>query len=216
MKKLRVLVTDDHKLVRNGIRFTLMSGDIADHIERIDDASNGREAVQRVAVFDYDIIFMDVHMPEMNGIQATSEILKKNCDSGVIAISMYDEIFEIKSMLKAGARGYLLKNSGSETLSTAINTVVSGGKYYCNEVAQRLIDEETGRSNRAGAIRKKLLTDREVEILKMIATGMSSGEISDALAISRRTVDTHRTNILLKLEVKNTAGMLKYAVKMGY
>jgi DNA-binding NarL/FixJ family response regulator len=219
MKGLKVLIADDHKLVRNGIRFTLMTCEHSDSFERIDDAVNGMEAVSRASVLDYDIILMDVNMPEMDGIRATEKIVRHRKDSRVIAISMYDEVFEIRSMISAGASGYVLKNVGSEILYAAITTVLNGGKYYCNEVAQRIIESErriVRRNGREKNADEMLLTPREVQVLRLIALEYTNDEISNELNLSKRTVEHHRSNVLSKLQAKNTAGMIKYAIKMGY
>ena len=218
-RKLKVLIADDHKLVRNGIRFTLMTCEHSDEFDRIDDAVNGVEAVNRALVFDYDIIFMDVNMPEMDGIKATTEIVRQRKDSRIIAISMYDGPYEIRSMISAGVSGYVLKNVGSEILYSAINTVINGGRYYCNTVAQRIIESErkiSRRNSRDKNQDEKILTRREVQVLKLIASEYTNDEIRFELKVGKRTIDQHRQNILSKLQAKNTAGMIKYAIKMGY
>lgn len=219
MKKSKILIVDDHKLVRNGIRFTIQTNDDADFIERIDEATNGVEAVERAQIFDYDVILMDINMPELDGIKATTRILAQKPNTKIIAISMHDEDYEIRSMVKAGAKGYLLKNSGSEILLNAIKTVLKGGKFYSNEVALRLMEPEPKvlrKGIRTDRSAPTVLTERETEVLTLIANEMTNEEIGQELGLSKRTIDAHRQNILNKLQVKNTAGLIKYAVKMGF
>jgi DNA-binding NarL/FixJ family response regulator len=139
MKKIKILLVDDHKLVRNGIRYTLESGRSAEIIKRIDEAAAADEAISRAMVTKYDIIFMDINMPGMDGIQATKEILRNDKSVKIIAISMHDEDYEIRSMMDAGAVGYLLKNTGTEILDEAIQKILNGGNYYSNDVALKLM-----------------------------------------------------------------------------
>lgn len=217
---IKVLIVDDHKLVRNGIKYTLLDSAEPGFIERIEEAVNGKEAYELSLVFDYDVILMDINMPEMDGISATEMILANKPDQKIIAISMYNEDFEIRSMIKAGARGYLLKNTGSEILNEAIRTVVDGSKYYSNEVALKLMEPEPRVMRRSQHQPIKaidgVLTKRELEVLTLIASEMTNDEIGEKLGVSKRTVDAHRQNILNKLQVKNTAGLIKYAIQEGY
>ena len=222
MKKIKILLVDDHKLVRNGIRYTLETGRTAIKIDRIDEATNGDEAINRCKAINYDLIFMDINMPEKDGIAATKEILRSDKFTKVIAISMYNEDFEIRSMMKAGAVGYLLKNTGTEILDEAISTVLAGGKYYSNDVAIKLMepfnetDYQKQRVVRESITKEdSVLTSRELEVLGMIASELTNEEIADRLKLSKRTVDSHRQNIINKLQVKNTAGLIKYAFKVG-
>lgn len=222
MKKINILLVDDHKLVRNGIKYTLESGSIANRIERIDEAVNGTEAVQNCKAFNYDIVFMDINMPEMDGIIATKEILKEDKFVKIIAISMYNEDYEIRSMMTAGAVGYLLKNTGPEILDEAVKTILNGGNYYSNEVAIKLMaPPKKGYVEKERIIRKSVsvedsrLTKREVQVLELIASEFTNEEIAAKLKVSKRTVDSHRQNIINKLQVKNTAGLIKYAFRIG-
>lgn len=222
MKKIKILLVDDHKLVRNGIKYTLESGRTASSIERIDEATNGDEAITKCKVINYDIIFMDINMPEKDGIAATREIVRNDKFTKIIAISMYNEDFEIRSMLKAGAVGYLLKNTGTEILDEAIKTVLAGGKYYSNDVAIKLMEPYNEDNLTKEKIARKsitsehsILTKRELEVLAMIASELTNEEIADRLKLSKRTVDSHRQNIINKIQVKNTAGLIKYAFKLG-
>lgn len=159
----------------------------------------------------------------MDGIKATAQIVKENSQAKIIALSMHSDDYEIRSMIKAGARGYLLKNTGSEVLSEAIKTVLEGKKYYSNEVALKLMEPYTGDlSNKTEKTsvnridkRKISLTRRELEVLKLIANEYTNEEIAKKFELSKRTIDSHRQNILSKLQVKNTAGLIKYAIRLG-
>ena len=177
MKKIKILLVDDHKLVRNGIKYTLESGGISNRISEIHEAVNGEEAIKKSLISNYDIIFMDINMPEKDGIKATKEIVKHDKFTKIIALSMFDEDFEIRSMIKAGASGYLRKNTGPEILEEAINTVLNGGKYYSNDVAIKLmtpynettLDQE--KIKRASISKtENILSKRELEVLTLIAS----------------------------------------------
>ncbi len=214
MRKLKFLIADDHKLVRDGIKYTLTS-QYKDIVNKVDEATNGSEAVSLARSRKYDIILMDINMPETNGIEATKKITSNNKKAKVIALSMYNESYEIKNMVKAGAKGYLLKNTGPDELRTAIETIVDGGRYFSNEVAVRLIEsyEESTPSTTSLNARKEALTKREKQILKHIAQGLTNEEIAEKYFLSKRTVDAHRQNIINKLQVKNTAALIRYALE---
>lgn len=221
MDKIKILIADDHKLVRTGIKYTLTGSDNVNFIERIDEVVNGKEAVERAKIFTYDIILMDINMPELDGIKATAQIIRDNPKTNIIALSMHSDDYEIRSMIKAGAKGYLLKNTGSEVLTDAIKTVLDGGKYYSNEVALKLMEPYTEEPTTDKHIpirvdrRRISLTRRELEVLRMIANEYTNDEIAKKFELSKRTVDSHRQNILSKLQVKNTAGLIKYAIRLG-
>ncbi|MBI3133444.1 MAG: response regulator transcription factor [Bacteroidetes bacterium] len=216
MKGLKILIADDHKLVRTGIRFTIESSNAKGTLAKFDEASNGYEALQLATVNEYDIILMDINMPEMDGIAATHEILKNTPNKNIIAISMHDEEYQVRKMIEAGARGYLLKNTGPEILNAAIQTVIRGGQYFSNEVAVKLMHIAGKRESSEPLTRssqKIPLSKREQEILTMIANELTNEEIAEKLSLSKRTVDTHRQNMINKLQVKNTAGLIKYAIQ---
>ncbi|MCI5058380.1 MAG: response regulator transcription factor [Flavobacteriales bacterium] len=208
---MRILLVDDHKLMRDGIRYTL---NLQDKIKvKIDEAEDGDYALGMVDLFDYDIVLMDINMPVLNGIETTKKITKKNKTCKIIALSMHNEDSLIRNMMDAGASGYLLKNTGSEELVKALLTVYGGNNYYSNEVALTLLD--TNGEKKAPSSDKSVLTKREAEILKLIAEEWTNEEIADMLHLSKRTVDAHRYNMLTKLNLKNTAGLVKYAIFNG-
>ena len=218
-EEMNILLVDDHKVVRDGIRYMIES---REEIEaKIDEAEDGEEAVKKAGVFPYDLIIMDINMPDVDGIEATRQIINKNKKAKILALSMHDEESFITNMIKAGASGYILKNIGAEELSGAIRKITGGDKYYSSDVALKLMgpyhDDIVDRKPRPSKdVPKEILSSREIEILKMIANEMTNEEIAKKLEISKRTVDSHRQNILNKLQAKNVAGLIKYAIEQKY
>ncbi len=208
MKKIRLLLADDHGIIRDGIKLMLNK---TSEFEIVAEANNGKEAVNYIEDHpdSIDVILMDINMPELNGIEATQIISEKYKNIKVLALTMHVEETYITNMLKAGALGYVLKESNKEDLIDAINTVALGNKYYSNEVSVTLINSLMNN----GKSKTSELSDREIEVLTFIASGNTNNEIGEKLFISGRTVETHRRNILSKLEVKNTAEMIRYAIK---
>ena len=209
MKTIKILLVDDHKLIREGIKHIL--GLQGKFIPDIDEADNGNEAIQKTAIINYDIIIMDIQMPEKDGIEATKFIMKKKKSTKVLALSMYSETHYIQAMLEAGAMGYVLKTTGPEELSNAIITLLNGKKFFSNEVAIKLLDFPQIIPNKKRQ-RKNKLSSREAEIIKMIARELTNDEIATRLFISKRTVENHRSRIMKKLEANSMAGIIKYAV----
>lgn len=213
---ISVLLVDDHQIIRDGLRALLM--DVSE-VQILGEAENGRQALDFLAKQAVDVVIMDVNMPEMNGVDATTQIMTLFPDTPVLCLSMHDEIEYISKMLQAGASGYILKNSGKEELVMAITKVHNGEKYFSSEVSYAMMMTYIGGLNNPS--QQKLstnkyavqLTKREVEIIRLIASEMTNQEIADKLNISLRTVDTHRRNLLQKLGVKNTAGLVRYAIQ---
>jgi DNA-binding NarL/FixJ family response regulator len=213
MKKVKILIVDDHPMIRHGIKSLLND---EDGFDVSDEAGNGNEALEKLKKEHFDLVIMDIKMPDKNGIEATEEIVKTYPDVKVLAISMYDEQRYIVKMLQAGALGYILKNTGKQELMTAINTVMSGNSYFSREVSAIMMSQFMSRKSSDSPDTSKediTLTKREAEIIKMISEELTNNEIADKLGISSRTVDTHRRNLLQKLDVKNTAGLVKYAIQ---
>jgi len=209
VKVIRLLIVDDHQMVRDGIRIMLESKE--DYLRfEIDEAENGEVAIQKVLKKGYDIVLMDYQLPGMNGSETLQQLRLYKKDIRVLALSNYDEYSYVKSMMSNGANGYILKNIDPSQLMQAIQSVLAGTPYYSNEVALKLIDsakhpEKTVEEFKGG------LSKREVEVLRMIALEMTNDEIARSLFISKRTVDSHRQNLIKKLQVKNTAGLIKVA-----
>ena len=205
-EKLKIFLVDDHTLFREGLRFLLSNSEL---VSNIYEANNGKELLKQVLNIKPDIILMDIEMPEMNGIEATQEVLKLYPETKIIALSMYANENYYTEMIDAGAKGFLLKNSKFEDVQNAIADVYNGKNYFSPEILHAII------KNLNKKTKKQItdLTEREVEVLYNICKGFSNQEMADLLYISKRTVDKHRENILLKTQSKNTAGLVIYAIK---
>lgn len=214
MDKIRVTLVDDHQIVRDGIKNILED---QDHICIVDEFSNGQEFLNSYKADNTDLILLDINMPVRDGIETTKKAFSSHKGIKIIALSMYDEEEYIVRILDAGAKGYILKNCSSQELIKAIETVNSGSNYFSPEVSDKLLNSFTkeGKNNLNYPNEKNDLTTREKEILKLIAEEFTNQEIANKLFISNRTVDTHRRNLLQKLEAKNTAGLVKHAFRLG-
>lgn len=210
-KPINILLADDHQIFREGLKALLEEAEMLNVLVQ---ASNGVQVLKQLENHKVDIVMMDIHMPVMTGIECMQEIKKKHPELPVLALTMAADEIYIKRMLKAGANGYLLKNSGGKELLKAIEAVLMGQQYYSEKVGQIIMDSLAGKQKpKAANTPAKVLTPREIEILKLIATEHSNGEIAEQLFISVRTVDAHKRNILQKIGAKNTAGMTRYAFK---
>jgi DNA-binding NarL/FixJ family response regulator len=212
MKKINLLLVDDHKIIRDGIKSIL-------HTEKtitiIHEAENGEEAIQYLEKNskNINIVLMDINMPKMNGIDAVKIISKKYLNIKVLALSMHSEETYILDMIKAGAFGYILKDSSGEKLIEAIQTISEEKKYYSNDVSTTLINSMINNQNNVNS--NTTISDREKQVLTNIVKGKTNKEIGEILHISTRTVETHRRNMMQKLEVKNTAEMVRKALEKG-
>ena len=205
---IRVLIADDHQMFIDGLR-SLLDG--SEDISVVGEASNGQQVVQLCDQQEVDIVIMDINMPEMDGIQATRELVRKHPSIKILGLSMYNDREYISDILKAGALGYILKNTGKETLINAIRTLEGGGNFLGDEVTRTLLNSFI-KNPGAGQLVEKL-SDREREVLACIATGLTTHEIADQLFISKNTVETHRKNLLYKLKARNTAELVNNAYK---
>lgn len=208
MDKKRILLVDDHQLVIDGLK-----GFITDYNKAkvVGEANNGQDAITYSEALSPHLILMDIDMPIMSGIQATQEIKKKYPTICIIIISMHNEKGLIKKLISFGADGYLLKNSTKDEVLKAIDSVLSGGKYFSEDVLNSLDDKIDTKDSLSDL--KSQLTDREIEIIQLVCEGLTNKEIGENLFISHRTVDTHRTNLMKKLEIKNVAGLIRFAFK---
>ena len=206
MNRIKVLLVDDHQIIIDGLKSLLNN---SDEISIAAEANNGREALRILDILEIDVVLMDIDMPVMNGIDALKEIGKQSFGVKVIILSMHNEAGMIKSLIEIGAKGYLLKSCAQSELIEAIRKVASGQSYFSTEVTLSLLNPT--QSNQP----TELLTERETEIIKLIAEGFSNKEIGSKLFISHRTVDTHRTNLMKKLDVSNIAGLISYAIRNG-
>ncbi len=212
MNRLKVLLVDDHRLIRKAIS-TLLNGE--PDIQVIAEASNKEECFHLAEVALPDIVLMDISLEDADGIHLTKELIEKYPNLKVIILSMHLQESYIKQAIKAGAKGYILKNSPHEDLIKAVMEVANGGQYFAQEVSKMmaqnyLLSEKTTDSRYH---KDEILTKRELEIVKLVAEGLNNQKIADQLCISHRTVDTHRTNIMQKVKVKNVAELVRYAIK---
>jgi len=214
--KTRIIVVDDHQLVLDGL------ASIVKEIEEIDllaTASNGKEGLKLVEVLKPDLILTDIDMPIMNGIEFTTILKRDFPEIKVIVLTMHSEPSLTKKLMELGADGYLLKNADCKELVEGVLKVASGKSYFSAAVTQSLLNDgkvvTSSFASETETVILSRLTSREIEILKAIAEGYSNKEIGDKLFISHRTVDTHRTNLMKKLEVHNIAGLIKFAIKSG-
>ncbi len=212
---IRVLLADDHQIVRDGLR-SLLAKQM--DIEVVGEAENGREALERARELRPDIVVMDIGMRELNGIEATRQVLQEVPGTSVIALSMHSDRRYVVDMLSAGASGYLLKDSAFDELALAIRTVADGRTFLYQGVSGTIIDDYLKRSNsdaRPTASTGRSISPREREVLQLIAEGCSTKEAAARLHLSVKTIETHRRQIMDKLGIYNIAGLIKYAVREG-
>ncbi|MBK7130933.1 MAG: response regulator transcription factor [Crocinitomicaceae bacterium] len=209
--KKRILLVDDHQLIIDGIRgFIEHDG----RYQVIGEANDGHDAIRLADVLNPHVILMDIEMPGLSGIAACEEIKRKFPQVKVIIISMHNDKELIKKLIGLGADGYLLKNSQQTEVLDAITKVLNNQSYFSNDVTLSLLDKTIKNHSESNTTTDlSELTERETEILKLVAEGMTNKEIGDELNISHRTVDTHRTNLMKKLDVTNVAGLIRLAYK---
>jgi len=212
MPKIRVLVADDHELVREGISALL---GFCNDIEVVGEASDGIEAIERTRAVKPDIVLMDIGMPRLGGLEATVELRKTEPDVKIIILTQYDDREYISRFLKAGVSGYLLKKAVGSELVTAIRTVHKGEIYLFSSIATEVVAGYLGKNAGAEEDPYEKLTDREKQVLKLIAEGHSHKEIAGCLNISAKTVIAHQTNISEKLDIHNRMGLAKFAISKG-
>jgi two-component system, NarL family, response regulator NreC len=213
VSELRVLLGDDHAVLRQGLRKIL-----EDRREWrvIAEAGNGRDAVREALELKPDVAVLDIGMPMLNGIEATRQIARRAPSVRVVILSMHSDQAYVTQSVHAGARAYVLKESAGDELIEAIGTVASGGTFFSPAVAQVVFDDYVrGLADRGIHDRYDLLSEREREVLQLVAEGRSSREIGDLLSISPATVETHRTHVLQKLGLRNTAEVVRYAARRG-
>jgi DNA-binding NarL/FixJ family response regulator len=208
MNNIKIILVDDHKILRDGLRSIIEE---KSHMSVISEASNGRDAIKLCSKLIPDVVIIDVSMPDLNGIEATKQILKRNPDIKVIALSMYSSKQFIQEMFTVGAYGYLLKDGDSDELILAITSVMQNKKYLSNSINQEYLTT----LKRGDNIVANDLSDREKEVLQLIAEGKSSKEIGTILFLSSKTVDVHRSNIMKKVDLYTVSELTKFAIKQG-
>ena len=207
MSKKRILLVDDHQLVLDGLDNFISE---LSSVEVIGQANNGQDAITYADALSPDLILMDLDMPILSGIQATQDIKRNHPKIKIIIVSMHNEKGLIKKLISFGADGYLMKNSSKQEVLDAIESVLEGHKYFSEEVLTSL---DNSKKSDDSSNELSLLTDREIEIVRLVADGLTNKEIGEKLFISNRTVDTHRTNLMKKLEITNVAGLIRFAFK---
>ena len=210
MQKLKIYLVDDHKLFREGLKLLLSTQDFVHHIY---EASNGREFIESLSLVDCDVVLMDIEMPEMNGIEATREALRLHPDLKIIVLSMYGDEQYYYKMIDAGAKGFMLKNTGIENVITAIKKVAAGENFFSEELLFSILNNMRDSNKTETESPDSEISEREMEILYHVCKGKSNQEIADELFISKRTVDKHRANLLSKTGCRNTAALVMYAIK---
>jgi len=208
---VRILIADDHGIVRTGLKLLL---DRATGMEVVGEAADGREAVRLARELKPDITILDIGMPLLNGLDAAAHILRENDRTGIIILSMHTDESYILRALDAGAKGYLLKDHADEDLERAIQSVAAGKPYFSPSIAQALLEDYVNlMRERRVQDSYDLLTEREREVLQLLAGGKSNKEVASVLNISPYTIETHRNNLMQKLNLHNTAEIVLYAVR---
>jgi DNA-binding NarL/FixJ family response regulator len=207
-KKITILLADDHSVVRQGFRRILES---QSDMEIVGEASNGREAIERATTLSPDVVVMDVAMPELNGIEATRRLMESSPRTRVLALSMHKDAVYVREILRAGARGYLLKDAIDADLLAAVRAIARGEGYLSPAIADAVLTDY--RQHVTDPI--DLLTSREREVLQLIAEGKTNKEIATDLKLSVYTVDAHRGRIMEKLNLHSTGELVRFAVRKG-
>jgi two-component system response regulator NreC len=211
MSKMRILLADDHGIVRKGLRFLL---ERQPDMEVVGEAQDGREAVHLAAELHPTIVIMDIAMPLLNGIEATAQIIKHNPKTGVIILSMHADETYLVRVLSAGAKGYLLKDVAELDLIRAVQAVGEGKSFFSPQISEALLEDYMRQLRQRGLQDSyELLTDREKEILQLLAEGKSNKEVAALLDLSVYTVETHRANLMQRLGLHSTAEIVLYAVR---
>ncbi len=213
MKKIRVLIAEDHTIVRQGLSALLRS---EPDIEVVGEASDGLEATEMAKKMTPDIVLMDIGMRNLNGLDATRTIKRFFPSMKVLVLTMYDNEEMIFQILKAGASGYLIKDSAMTELVSALRAVFRGDSYLSPSISKKVIGDYIRRAELGEkASTDELLSGREREILQLIAEGNSIPQIASHLCISKKTVEAHKSHIMEKLNIRDKAGLIKYAIRTG-
>ncbi|MCC6725508.1 MAG: response regulator transcription factor [Saprospiraceae bacterium] len=209
---IKIAIADDHQMFRDGIIAILQ---LEKDCEVVGEAGNAQEVFETLDKVQADILLLDIALGKNNGIEMTKTLRVRYPSMKVIMISMHSESSYVIKSLEVGAAGYLLKDAGKVEMLNAIRAVISGGTYFGKQVSQILMSHFSTSSKPIGRQEEVMLTRREIEVLKLLATEHSNHEVADKLFISVRTVDTHRRNLLEKLKLKNNAGLVRYAINQG-
>ena len=212
MIQIKIIIADDHKLFRDGMK-SLLS--LRQEFNVIAESSTGEELVEKATKIEADIIITDISMPELSGIEASRKIIEVKPDIPILILSMYNSEEFVMDAIKAGAKGYLPKDVSPDELFKAITEIADGGEYFSKSVSEKVLKSFITQARIKSGQKPNLptLTERELEIVKLVAEGLLNKEIADKLNISIRTVDTHKNNILQKLKLKSSVEIVKYAIR---
>ena len=211
---IKVILADDHEIFRDG--FSVMINKQPD-IELVGEAKDGVELLNKVRELQPEIVITDIKMPKLDGLQVMQQMKKMFPQIGVITLTNYDEEHLIVDMLEAGAKGYLLKSANKEEIVEAIKNVYNNKTHYCHETSTKLAQLIANSSfNAYSNKRKNEFSDREIEVMQLVCKGLTNKEIADKMCLSKRTIETHREQILNKIDESSIAGMVVYAIKHGY
>ncbi len=209
---INIIIADDHQMMIDGLTSLLRE---EQDIRIAGTATNGLEVLKILEDTKADIVLLDINMPLMDGVDTCKQIRKLHPTVTVLALSMYDEGGLITSMIKNGAKGYILKNTGKEKLLNAIHALYKGGSYFPESIKEKLLSSMMKEKGRSTSALLPKLTKREKEIIRLIVNEQTTQEIADKLFISIKTVESHRKNLLQKLNVRNTAGLVRIAIEKG-
>ncbi len=212
MSKIRVLIADDHAILREGVRALLQA---TEDIEVAGEAADGLQAVEQARRLDPDVVLMDIAMPGLGGIEATLELKKVGSRARVLVMSQYEDREYVRRLLKAGVSGYVLKKSAGAELANAIRAVHRGGLVLDPEVARSAMEDSGPGGGAGGGDPYETLTDREKQVLKLVAEGKSNKEVAELLGISVKTAMSHRERMMEKLDLHNRTELFRYALKLG-
>ena len=212
MSRIRVLIADDHAILREGLRALLR---LSDDLDVVGEAADGREAVERCAKLRPDVVLMDVNMPGLGGLEATLEIRRTQPDVKILVLTQYEDREYIRRFLQAGVSGYILKKSAGTELAASIRAAAKGGLVLDPEVAKEAFREPAAGGGAGDASPYDALTDREKQVLKLVAEGKSNKEVADVLDISVKTAMSHREHIMEKLGLHSRTELIKFAIREG-
>lgn len=208
----RIMLVDDHEMIRDAIKLYFLNNE---EYSVNAEASDGVEALDLLRENEYDLVLSDINMPNMNGIEFSKEVRSMYPDNPILILTMFDDITHVKKLIEIGVNGFVLKNANKNILLEAVDKVMNGGEYYSKEVYEILISNISKRKAVQRITYEEPLSNREKEILQLIAKEYSNQEIADKLFISIRTVETHKGNLLGKTGCKNVAGLVMFAVEKG-
>jgi len=210
---IKIAIADDHKLFREGLRFLM---DQMDDLEVVFEASNGKELLEQMENHEPDVLLLDLDMPEVDGLEALKQLRPKFPNLGIIILTMHSDSKMVAYLMELGANSYLLKDTSPEEFRKAISSVIQEGFYFNKMVSQAMLTGLKGQSKKKPTLNDtETLTTREIEVLELICQEYTAKEIAEKIFISHRTVEGHRKNLIEKLGVKNTAGLIVKAIKEG-